>query len=226
MAANVTAWLSGTTLNIKGTSGSDNVTVRYDSRLGTTVSVHGREIAKIPNTYTSINADMLRGTDRFFLQAYALNNLESIFVKTGGGVLDVVELNIGSTRNLNIDAKESVGTTVSLNVNVLDEAIVDFGNDNGRDQFYTGVSGGTASFDKLTVKMGAGSDTVVLNRTSIRSLQADMGSDNDTFKADRNTDVISGTVDGGSGRGDTFTKYGSRLNRISIRGVESLRNGI
>lgn len=225
MAANVMASLSGSTLVIEGTPGNDNVAVQYDSRLGTTVYSSGRAIKTFLNVYNSIDAKMLDGSDRFSLQAYAHNNLESVAVNMGRGNSEVVLLNIGSTRNLNVNAKESVGTYVALNVNVRDQAFVDFGNDTGRDELLTGVAGRTASFNKLSLNMGAGSDKLSFFATSIQSLTANMGSDNDTIQADRNTHISSGVVDGASGSNDYFTKYGSPLNGIAIRGMEVVRNG-
>jgi hypothetical protein len=225
MAANVTASLSGTALVIEGTEGNDNIVVTHDLRYGTAVYSSDRLIASFPNSYTSIQSRMLGGSDRFKLNAYNNNQLNQVAVNMGRGSSETVQMNIGSVGRLVIDAKDAVGTFVSLNVNVRDSAIIDFGNDTGRDTLETGVVGRTASFNNLFVNMGDGSDRLDMRRTSVQSVQVNMGDAADSITLDRDSYVTSGSFDGSSGRDDYFTKLGASLKGIRILNTEVVRNG-
>lgn len=216
MAANVTASISGGVLEVRGTNGNDSVNVLVLSNNLTRVVSGNRMIFETATTnYHSINANMLDGQDRLTISALRNNQLSNVSVNMGRGSTEYANIQVGSTRNLNVNAVQSVGTQVALTANVVDQAIVDFGNDAGADRLSTHSS----SFNRLNVSMGAGVDNLAMYRTSVQNASINMGSGNDYVLMDPNSDIFGGFVDGGNGT-DTYEKRGASATRLTLRSIE------
>ena len=216
MAANVTANVSSGVLNIQGTNGSDHVQVLVLANNWTRVISGNRTIFETPtSSYSSMNANMLNGQDRLHINALRNNQLTNVNVNMGGGSSEYVKIEVNATRNLNVNAVQSVGTHVVLTANVIDQAIVDFGNDAGSDRLSTHDS----SFNRFNVSMGAGTDYLNMYRTSIRTANINMGAGNDAVFMDQNSDIFGGFVDGGDGQ-DSYRKVGAQATRVTLRSIE------
>jgi hypothetical protein len=219
MAANVTANVSGGVLNIQGTNGNDNVQVLVLANNLTRVFSGNRAIFETPtSSYSSMNANMLDGQDRLHINAIRNNQLTNVNVNMGRGSSEWAKIEVGSTRNLNVNAVQSVGTQVVLAATVVDQAIVDFGNDAGSDRLSTHSS----SFNRFNVSMGAGADDLNLYRTSIQNSNINMGAGNDAVFMDQNSDIFGGFVDGGDGQ-DSYQKHGAQATRLTLRSIERRR---
>jgi hypothetical protein len=216
MAADVTAYMSGSTLMIEGTNGNDHVVVELISNGRTRVMSGNRVVADVPTSYNAMDAKMLDGKDHLRIYAGIHNSLERVAVDMGRGANEYMNLQIGATRNLNVNTASSVSTHVALTANVLDQAIVDFGNDAGNDGLVTSNS----SFNALKVRMGSGNDSVTMYSTSVQRADVKLGAGRDSVAIDFYSDIASGTLDGGDGDRDSFKKRGSRLSGGSIRGFE------
>jgi len=216
MAADVTAYMNGSTLMVEGTDGNDQVIVEAISNGRTRVMSGNRVVADLATSYNAMDIKMLGGKDSLRVFAGIHNSLDRVAVDMGRGTNEYVKLEIGATRNLSINTGSSVSAHVALTANVIDQAIVDFGNDAGNDGLVTTNS----SFNNLRVRMGSGDDSVVMYGTSVQRADIKLGAGRDSLAIDFYSDIASGTLDGGDGDRDSFKKRGSKLSGGSVRGFE------
>lgn len=208
MAADVTATLSAGTLQITGTDRAEMVRVNQ-VRDNITVSIgYGRPFAAFPATAVQkLSLNMKAGNDsvEVNLQRQAL---DSIFVQMGLGSKERVDLGLGSVNSVTINAVESLASTVIIEGTVKNKAAVDFGNDSSGDSLRVVNS----SVGNLDVKMGGGNDLLTLHRSRVDRAVIDMGSGDDTFTNSWNSEVVNGTIDGGTAvRGNRWS--GARFGR-------------
>ena len=214
MAGDVAVNVAGGTLNIQGSAGNDAVHVSADSSF-TTIRAGGRE-TRVANNYNSIRVDLGGGSDNLMLYLPRMNNLQNVSVNMGSGSSEKASVYLGSVRNLNIDSRLASGTEVLFNGAVVDQAILDFGDDAGRDRLtleWADLRG------KAVVRMGNGDDIATIKRSSIRTADFNLGAGNDRITIDNTSNIAGGTIDGGAGT-DTYVKNGPALSRVSIRSFE------
>lgn len=221
MAANVTASLSNGVLNIEGTNGNDTVSA-YVSSSGKTVVQNltpsgFRVIFESTSKPHTINAKMLDGRDKINLTGFP-GTLNSVNVDMGRGNSESVYLGFSYTKRLNINAVKSVSTKVHLARTVVDQAIVDFGKDSGRDTFIAS----SCSLNGMDIRMGKGDDVANFSRTSIRNSKIKMGAGNDQVFIDSSSDATNSTLHGGPGS-DLYKKTGSKASNLKLRSIETLR---
>lgn len=214
MAGDVAGYVAGGTLYIQGSAGNDAVHVSQNGSF-TTIRAGGRETT-VENKYKSIRVDLGGGSDNLMLFLPRMNDLQNVTVNMGSGSSEKAHVYLGSVQRLEIDSKMASGTEVLFNGAVVDQAILDFGDDPGRDRL-------TLEYADLrknaVVKMGNGDDLVEIKRSSIRTADFNLGAGNDRITIDNTSNVAGGTIDGGAGT-DTYVKKGPSLSRVSIRSFE------
>ncbi len=219
MAAMVDAKIDRGILVVEGTRGNDSVQISVFSNNLTRVLSQGKIIKQFATTdYSGMSVKMLDGQDNLRIEASNHTALLNVHVNMGTGGYDFASIDVGSTRRLNVDVKQSASAKVVLKGNVVDEAFVDFGDDSGRDY----LDCDRCDINRFVVKMGSGNDQLSLSRARIQNANINLGAGNDTVMMDDRSDVVSGGIEGGAGE-DTFKKSGAPAARLSLRGIEKRR---
>lgn len=219
MAAMVEAKIDRGILSVEGTRGNDFVWISVFPNNVTRVLSQGKIVKQFATSdYSAMSVKMLDGQDNLRIEASDHIAMGNVSVNMGTGGYDFAFIDVGSTRRLTVDVKQSASAKVVLKGNVVDEAFVDFGDDSGRDVL---VCDG-CDINRFVVKMGSGNDELFLSRSRIRNASLNLGAGNDTVMMDDRSDVVSGGIEGGAGE-DTFKKSGAPAARLSLRGIEKRR---
>lgn len=241
MTSGISATLSGTTLNISGTDGNDNVAVRYDGwSQKVTAYADGKRIGQWDKAQIqAINADFQRGVDKVALDAvqtvipgerptansnsiWHLTNVKVNFGRGGDGS----NREAANITNVKIDQLRIIGTSTNngvnlqlkgVNVGVLNADLSPMSD-------YVGVSS-KSYIDQFFAKFGAGDDRLEIRGearidpqvsgrtfyTQINRADIKMGRGRDHVLIDSNSNILSGAIDGGSSKTSSDADHEDRL---------------
>lgn len=213
MASDVTASLSGGTLQIRGSDQAEHVIVdqfgqNITVRIGNATPFATFAASQVNNLRVQLNG----GDDRLNVNLQQ-KNLDSVSVDMGRGSNENVDLKLGRVRSVNVNAIDSLHTRAILAGNIQGRTNINFGTDSGMDTLFINNS----TLGTLEVQMGGGIDELQLRSSRIDRVMIDLGAGDDVLN-NVNSEVSAGSIDGGSSiRGNRLT--GSRLgSRVAIRG--------
>ncbi len=196
-------------LSIIGTRAGDQVGVLVVGPNDMTVSLNASSIHVNPSSVRSIFMNLGAGNDRVnfdHIFRTALNP-EIVDIQLGSGVRDEVSLTLSSAIRINVDARASRGSRISIATSVTDRVIVDMGTDSGADTL--SILG--SDINRLDARMGGGDDVVEILASSIQRANLLLGSGDDRVIS-KGTDghIASGTLDGGVGQDTIDPQYKNR----------------
>jgi hypothetical protein len=205
---------SGTgALNIQGTAGDESIALVSNGYNQTEIFVNWNRVStrvngalqgSLPtNGIRSITANLGGGRDEFSSWGYDANalNPNSVDIVLGRGVNQRVNVDMGEVRNIRVDARGAVATTVTLsNTSVTDRIFVNMGGDGSVSNDWLILNGN--DIKTLEASMGGGNDTIRLENTIIRNVDVVMGAGNDSVQDWGNNSIRAGVIDGGSGADD------------------------
>ncbi len=214
MAAEVTAALQGGTLQVTGTDNAEFVrVVQVGSSIRVSLAYAQPFRSFAANDVKSIQVNLNGGNDKLELNL-PVKSLDALFVNMGRGSNESAYLTFGSAKSLNVNAIDSLHTTVFSTGVVNGVADINFGNDTGNDSLFIGQG---ATINNLRANMGGGDDFLQLHSSRIGQATINMGDGDDRFTNAWGSEVSSGSINGGTAiRGNKWTgaRFGSAV-RVS-----------
>lgn len=197
--------LPGGLLKVTGTSNAESVSIgkwNYDqTTLVVTQQGRGEINRWNVNDVKAIDASMGDGNDFLNIDFRNLGSLKSIKIDMGRGSNEEVRVSSLSCDTLDVNAKGSINTTLRITSSTISaKAFADFGSGQGNDRVFVAGS----HVESLRLSMGGGDDSVSVNRSTVGKAAINLGSgDRDNFSTIQ-SDIASGTVDGGVGSRDSL----------------------
>jgi len=194
MAGDLGVSMANGNLTITGTDTGDNIRVMQIGKNLSVYNGYGSPQVSYPLSAVNVlNINAKGGNDQVTIKAID-KIFDSIFINLGSGSKELIDVGVGGARSVAIDANASLGTQVSLDGYFSGLASVDYGNDPAADTFYTQKS----TFNRLDLKMGGGNDICQVSRTTVANASINLGAGDDTFRNIYDSNIQSGTIDGGT----------------------------